>query len=308
MSNDDLSDHKADDRIALVTGANGGLGRWCVLGLAKAKVTVVLGCRSPERGQATVAWIRRRIPDARLEVLALDLATLSSVRESAERFVAQHDKLDILINNAGVMMLPAALTHDGFEQQFAINYLSHYALTAHLWPLLMASVEPRVVSVSSLMANQGHIRLGDLGGIRGYSRTQAYAQSKLACLLFARELSRRAQANNVVLISAAAHPGFANTGLQRRTGRANLGRVGEYAMLAANLAFAQPAQRGAIPLLEAALAPGLANGAYLGPSGPGELWGHRAKLARLPRAARDDEVAAELWDLSATLSGVQPPL
>jgi NAD(P)-dependent dehydrogenase (short-subunit alcohol dehydrogenase family) len=308
MPIDNISDLGPDDRIALVTGANGGLGRWCALGLAKQKVAVVLGCRSPERGQATIAWIRQQLPDARLEVLALDLATLASVGESAERFAKRHHKLDILINNAGVMMLPAAMTQDGFEQQFAINYLSHYALTAHLWPELMASTEPRVVSVSSLMANQGHIRLDDLGGIAGYRRTQAYAQSKLACLLFARELGRRAQANNVVLTSTAAHPGFANTGLQRRTGRANLGRIGEYAMLAANLAFAQPARRGAIPLLEAALDPALANGTYLGPSGPGELWGPKAKVARLPKAARDDQVAAELWDLSATLAGVQPPL
>ncbi len=301
----DLSPHH---RVALVTGANGGLGRWCSLGLARRGSVVVLGCRSLQRGQEAIDWIHQRVPGAELELLQIDLARLSSVRAAADELMERHPTLDTLVNNAGVMMLPRAMTEDGFEQQFGINYLAHYALTAHLFPVLMASDSPRVVSVASLVANQGRIELDDLQGLTRYGRSRAYAQSKLANLLFARELARRIDAQKLPMTSVAAHPGFENTGLQRRTGRANLGRIGEIAMTGANLLFAQTAERGAIPLIQAATDPLVTNGSYLGPNGFKELWGRQARPAQLPKTALDVHVASELWKISAAISGVGFPI
>jgi len=295
-------------KVALVTGANGGLGRWCSLGLAQRGSVVILGCRSAQRGQAAIDWIHQRVPAANLELLAMDLANLASVQEAAQELAERHHVLDVLVNNAGVMMLPRAMTVDGFEQQFGINYLAHYALTAQLFERLLASEAPRVVSVASLVANHGSVQLDDLQGLTHYGRSRAYAQSKLANLLFGKELARRAETKGLSLTSVIAHPGFANTGLQRRTGRANLGRVGEVAMIGANLLFAQSAERGAIPLIRAATDLTLDNGTYLGPDGLKELWGRKAAPAHVPKAALDEEVARELWEISATLSGVSFPL
>ncbi|WP_298212103.1 oxidoreductase [Ferrimicrobium sp.] len=295
-------------KVALVTGANGGLGRWCSLGLARLGAVVILGCRNARRGQAAIDWIHQQVPAARLELLTMDLANLSSVHEAAQELAERHQVLDILVNNAGVMMLPLAMTMDGFEQQFGINYLAHYALTALLFRRLMASDASRVVSVASIVANHGTIQLDDLQGLTSYGRSRAYAQSKLCNLLFGKELARRAAAQGLTLTSVIAHPGFANTGLQRRTGRANLGRVGEVAMIGANLLFAQSAERGAIPLIGAASDPTIDNGAYLGPNGFKELWGRKAALAHTPKAAHDEKLASELWELSAALCGVSFPI
>lgn len=294
--------------VALVTGANGGLGRWCSLGLARRGSIVILGCRNRERGQEVIDWIHRRVPASQLELLDIDLSKLSSVRAAAREVIERHPIVDTLVNNAGVMMLPRTMTEDGFEQQFGINYLAHYALTALLFDALIASDSPRVVSVSSLVANHGSIELDDLQGLTSYSRTRAYSQSKLANLIFARELARRIDSKELPMSSVAAHPGFANTGLQRRTGRANLGPIGEIAMIGANHLFAQTAERGAVPLVQAATDPLVKNGTYLGPDGFKELWGRQARPAQLPKKALDIDVASELWEISAALSGVSFPV
>jgi NAD(P)-dependent dehydrogenase (short-subunit alcohol dehydrogenase family) len=286
-------------RIAVITGANSGLGLVTARELARAGAQVVLGCRNAEKGRAAVAEIEGAVPGAAVELEALDLAALVSVREFAERFRSEHDGLDLLINNAGVMAPPRRVTADGFELQFGTNHLGHFALTERLLPAMEGREDARVVTLSSTAHKMGRIAFDNLNGDRRYFRWSAYGQSKLANLLFALELDRRLRARGSTVKSLAAHPGYAATNLQF----AAAPLVDRLVMKAGNLVVAQSDDMGALPQLYAATASGLQGGEYIGPDGIGEQRGH-PKIVKPNRAARDEDVARRLWQVSEELTGV----
>ena len=285
-------------KTAVVTGSTGGLGYETVLVLAKTGAEIILTGRDDRKGQLALEKISREVVGARIRYEHLDLASLASIADFAQRMQVRQS-LDLLINNAGVMALPRRqTTADGFEMQFGTNYLGHFALTARLMPLLRRSSGPRVVSVSSLAHRTGSIDFGDLQGTRLYSPWKAYGQSKLACLIFALELQRRSDAAGWNLTSDAAHPGFSRT---------NLFASGPGGLLSVATDFAAPffghsAADGARPILFAATSPQAKPGAYYGPGGFGELRGAPAPALIMPRA-RDAATAARLWDVSEKLTG-----
>jgi NAD(P)-dependent dehydrogenase (short-subunit alcohol dehydrogenase family) len=293
-------------RVAVVTGANSGLGLEAGRVLAQRGAHVVLAVRSAARGDAAAAAIRAGAPEARLEVMSLDLASLASVRDFARAVLAGHDRLDMLLNNAGVMAIPYRKTADGFEMQFGTNHLGHFALTGLLLPLILETPGARVVTVSSSAHLVGRIRFDDLNGERSYSKWGAYGQSKLANLLFAYELQRRLSAAGSGAISAAAHPGFANTDLQLVGPRMEGSRLGVQAMGLFNRLLAQSAPMGALPEIYAATSPAVRGGDYIGPDGFLEQWGFPKKVQSNARS-RDEDVAARLWVTSEQLTGVNYP-
>ncbi|SDT13725.1 SDR family oxidoreductase [Bradyrhizobium canariense] len=289
-------------KTAVITGATGGLGYETALALAGAGATVVLTGRNETKGRRALEEIRNKFPGARIAYEDLDLAKLASVADFAARFAATHDSLDLLINNAGVMALPKRQeTADGFEMQLGTNYLGHYALTAHLLPLLRRGNQPRVVNLSSLAHRSGTIDFDDLQGAKSYNPFKAYCQSKLAMLMFALELQRRSNAAGWGLLSNAAHPGYALTDLIANGpgSRGLLGRLGKILQPFAS----QSAAEGALPTLFAATSPQAEPGGYYGPNWFYELKGPPVP-AKIMRQARDAAVAARLWDVSAALTGV----
>jgi NAD(P)-dependent dehydrogenase (short-subunit alcohol dehydrogenase family) len=289
-------------KTAVVTGATGGLGYETALALARAGTEVVLTGRNDATGQNAIQKIRGRFPNAKVSYETLDLASLASVADFARRFSSAHASLDLLINNAGVMALPMRqVTSDGFEMQFGTNYLGHYALTAHLLPWLRRSDAPRVVNLSSLAHRVGAINFDDLQGARSYSPVKAYSQSKLAMLMFALELQRRSDAAGWGLMSNAAHPGYARTDLIAK-GPGTSGLMWQISKLLQPFA-SQSAAEGALPTLFAATSPEAKPAGYYGPNGFYELKGAPAPAKIMPRA-KDAVVAARLWDVSATLTGV----
>lgn len=288
-------------KLAVVTGATGGLGYQTAMRLAQAGAEVVLTGRNEAKGREAVSKIRNQFPDANISFEALDLANLASVADFAGRFATAHSSLDLLINNAGVMALPTRqTTADGFEMQFGTNYLGHYALTARLLPLLRRAHQPRVVSLSSIAHRMGFIQFSDLQGERFYSPWKAYNQSKLAMLMFALELQRRSDAAGWNLMSNASHPGWARTDLF--TNGPGFGLISFASQLAAPL-FSQSAESGALPTLFAATSPQAEGGGYYGPNGLNELRGPPAPARIMPQA-RDRAAAGKLWDVSQQLTAV----
>jgi NAD(P)-dependent dehydrogenase (short-subunit alcohol dehydrogenase family) len=294
-----------DGRSFVVTGANSGLGYESARALAAKGANVVLACRNTAKGDDAAAEIRRLHPDAAIEVRALDLSDLGSVRTFAEKLAADRDGLDVLVNNAGVMAIPLARTADGFEMQFGTNHLGHFALTGLLLPLLLARPSARVVTVSSQAHRTGKMRWDDLQWERSYRRWRAYGQAKLSNLLFAFELDRRAKAAGVDLTSAAAHPGYANTHLQQAGAAGS--KVREGVMSLGNKLLSQSAAQGALPQLYAATAPGVEGGSYFGPDGPFEQKGYPKPVGSTSRARNVDD-ARRLWQISEQLTGVTYPL
>jgi NAD(P)-dependent dehydrogenase (short-subunit alcohol dehydrogenase family) len=299
------------DKVAVITGATGGLGYETALALAGAGAEVVLTGRNADKGKAALANIRTAYPGAALSYETLDLASLASVKAFAERCAQHHRALDLLINNGGVMAPPTRYTTiDGFELQFATNYLSHYSLTAQLLPLLRKVSRPRVVNLSSILHRFGAaIRLDDLQWEKGYKARAAYGQSKLAMLMFALELQRHSDINGWGLMSNAAHPGYATTALQStgprmgRDGRAGL--VEKLGDLVAPFT-AHSAADGALPTLYAATSLDAKGGAYYGPTGFMELKGPVGE-ATVADTARDREASARLWSASEALTHVTWP-
>lgn len=291
-------------RVALVTGANSGLGFHVTRVLAGSGAHVILGCRDAPRATTAMEQIQATVPQASLELCVLDLADLDSVTRFSEEVSSRHARLDILVNNAGVMAVPTRhTTAQGHELQFGTNHLGHFALTARLFPLLREGDDARVVTVTSSLHRRGSIDFDDIDAERGYSRWRAYGNSKLANLLFAFELDRRLRATRNATISVAAHPGYAATELST-SGPGLDGRgVRVAAMEAVEQIFAQSAARGALPLLYAATAPDVAGGDYYAPRGILEWRGSPAK-ARATRRARDEKAAARLWELSSRITGV----
>ncbi|CAA9544196.1 MAG: hypothetical protein AVDCRST_MAG33-296 [uncultured Thermomicrobiales bacterium] len=287
-------------RFAVVTGANSGIGYEIAQGLASAGAEVVLAVRDMEKGETARQAIMAGNPAACVAVAELDVARLDSVARFAEGLIGEGRPVDLLVANAGIMAVPSReLTPDGFEVQFATNYLGHVALTGRLLPLLRAAEAPRVVTMSSLAAWIGRVDFANLQGERSYNPWRAYALSKLADLMFAREFDRRGRAAGWGVIGVAAHPGIVRTNLG--AGGAGGGMSGLPAKIPG---FSQSADRGAGPALFAATSPTVIGGGYYGPDGLFELTGGPAP-ARVPRQARDAAVASRLWEVSEGLTGVR---
>lgn len=293
-------------RTAVVTGA-AGLGFETARELARAGARVIIASRNPSTGAEAISRIQAETPPASIYFVRLELADLTSVRAFAARLRDQTETLDLLVNNAGVMSPRRRLeTVDGFELQLGVNYLGHFALTGLLRPLLSTSPQARVVTISSVAARRGHIDFSDLQAKRVYRPMAVYAQSKLACLMFALELQRRSQANGWKLASIAAHPGLARTNLlYSASGGPSLPRRALRGLL--GFLFQSPHQ-GALSQLFAATAPEAQGGAYYGPDGRAELNGFPDN-AIIPPTASDRAACARLWEISQELTGVSfgPP-
>jgi NAD(P)-dependent dehydrogenase (short-subunit alcohol dehydrogenase family) len=290
-------------RVAVVTGANSGLGLVVSRELARAGVRVVMGCRDATRGAQARDRLVAQVPAADVEVHSLDLASLASIRAFADRMHAEFPSLDLLVNNAGVMAIPRQETEDGFERQLGTNHLGHFALTGLLLPSLVGRADSRVVTVSSAAHKTGRINFDDLMSQRSYRKWLAYSQSKLANLLFAYELQRRLDAAGAETISVAAHPGYAATNLQQVGPTLQGSRIGALVMSIGNTLLAQTDEMGALPLLYAATAPDVRGGDYFGPDGIAESRGH-PKRVESTSSSKDAAVAARLWSVSEQLTGV----
>jgi NAD(P)-dependent dehydrogenase (short-subunit alcohol dehydrogenase family) len=289
-------------RVAVVTGANSGLGFETCRSLAQHGATVVPACRDEARGAAATDRLRETVPAARVEMALLDLADLDSVRSFAEEMRARHETLDILVNNAGVMAPPRRLTtKQGFELQFGTNHLGHFALTGLLLPLLLRAPDSRVVTVSSIAHESGHIDFDDLQHERHYTPYGGYSASKLANILFALELDRRLRHAGASAMSVGAHPGFASTNLQATGPFLGKKPIWSWVVLAGVRLLGQSAAHGAEPQLYAATAPGVEGGGYFGPTL--RIRGRAAPASMSPQA-RDGQVASQLWAVSKELTGV----
>jgi NAD(P)-dependent dehydrogenase (short-subunit alcohol dehydrogenase family) len=287
---------------AVVTGGNSGIGWHTALELARAGAGVILASRSEAKGRDAVERIRRDVPQANVRAETLDLASLESVRAFAAK-VGSEPRLDLLVNNAGVMAVPVRqTTPDGFELQFATNFLGPFALTGLLLPLLRRAPSPRVTTVSSGAANMGtrQINFDDLQWEKSYGPWKAYCQSKLADLMFALELGRRSAAAGLTLVSDAAHPGYARTNLQT-TGP---GRPLNLLEKTVEWIASQDAAHGALPTLRAATARDAVSGAYYAPDKMFQLNGDPV-LVPIPKPAQNDAAARQLWDVSERLTGVR---
>ena len=292
------------DRVAIVTGGNSGIGFEAAVVLAGRGAHVILACRDAGKAKTAVDAIRARHPAASVETQSLDLASLASVRAFADRVLAGQPRIDLLVNNAGVMAIPRRITADGFEMQLGTNHLGHFALTGLLLERLLATPAARVVTVSSSAHRPGSIHFDDLQLERRYRKWVAYAQSKLANLLFTYELDRRLRRVGASVESVAAHPGYAATNLQFTGARMENRPMLERFFMLGNRLLAQSAAMGALPTLYAAAVPGLAPGSYVGPDGFLEQRGHPTLVSTTP-AARDESMAAALWARSEELLGVR---
>jgi NAD(P)-dependent dehydrogenase (short-subunit alcohol dehydrogenase family) len=280
-------------RVAIVTGANTGIGFETAAALAAKNASVVMACRNRHKAEDAMERIRVRTPNAKLEFIELDLSSLASVERFAEAYRAGHERLDLLINNAGVMVPPLGQTEDGFELQFGCNHLGHFALTGRLLDLLEATPGARVVTVSSMAHRRGKMDFDNLNAEKGYNKMPAYGQSKLANLLFTFELQRRLEAKGSSAVATAAHPGWTGTDLQRHSAVIKF----------LNNFFAQTPPMGALPTLRAAVDPEAAGGDYYGPKGFYEMRGHPTKVGTTP-AAQNELDAGRLWEVSEKLTGV----
>jgi NAD(P)-dependent dehydrogenase (short-subunit alcohol dehydrogenase family) len=286
-------------KVAVVTGANSGIGMIAARELAKHGARVILACRNTEKGQAAATEIASAAPaGADVEVRELDLGNLESVRSFASG--VEDERLDLLVNNAGIMMPPRQTTADGFELQFGTNHLGHFALTALLLERLAAADAARVVTLSSIEHKSGKLDFDDLQAESGYSPRSAYQQSKLANAAFGIELDRRLRAAESPVVSVLAHPGYSDTNLQS-TGPTGPAKA---VMRIGNRLIAQSAERGALPTLYAATASDVQGGAYYGPDGFQELRGHPTRVEAIP-AAHDAESGRRLWEVSEQLTGVR---
>ena len=287
----------------LITGANSGIGYETARVLAQQGAHVILACRNEDKALAAMARIRQLYPRANLQFMALDLGNLQSVRDLAALFFEQYDTLDILINNAGVMWLPESRTVDGFESQLGTNHLGHFALTGLLLPALLNTPCARIVTVSSIAHRDGNLHFDDLWLQNGYGKQKAYAQSKLANLVFARELQRRLTQAGSSVLSLAAHPGVASTHLAvpgfEQGGNALLAKL----MALVTPLVAQSALKGALPTLYAATSHEAEGGEYYGPGGFYEAFGYPGK-ASSTRRSQNPDLGKRLWNVSEELTGI----
>ncbi len=281
-------------KVAIVTGSSSGIGLETARVLAGKNATTIVAVRNPEKGDNVVARIKMEYPSASVSFMVLDLADLESIRQFADAFCAQYDRLDLLINNAGVMVPPYSKTANGFELQMGTNHMGHFALTAHVMDLLFSTENARVVNVSSIAHKQGRINFDDLPWEqRTYKAMQAYSDSKIANLYFTYELAKKLEGNPDAPIVVAAHPGWTATDLQRHSGLFNF----------MNRFIAQDIAMGALPTLYAAVGPSVQSGDYYGPEGMIEFKGYPKKVSS-NKLSHDGAVATKLWDLSEESTGV----
>jgi NAD(P)-dependent dehydrogenase (short-subunit alcohol dehydrogenase family) len=294
-------------KTVVVTGGNSGIGFEAARQMARKGAHVILACRDAGRAAQAIEQIRTLQPSSSLEAMQLDLASLESVRRFAGDFAAKGVPLDVLCNNAGVMAIPRRTTAEGFEMQLGTNHLGHFALTGLLLQPLLAAPAARVVNVSSTAHKPGRIDFDDLHGEKGYRKWLAYAQSKLANLLFTYELQRRLEAADARAISVACHPGYSATNLQSVGPQMSGSRLAARLMDLGNRFFSQPAAMGALPTLYAATSPDARGGDYIGPDGFMENYGHPRKTRSTARS-HDRAVATRLWEVSEQLTSVHYPL
>ncbi|AFY37737.1 Protochlorophyllide reductase [[Leptolyngbya] sp. PCC 7376] len=285
-------------KTAIVTGSNTGLGYETALGLAKLGATVILACRNLEKAEAAKTKILSEVPSAAVSVMALDLNSLDSVRQFAADFRTQHQQLDLLINNAGIMFPPYTQTAEGFESQIGVNYLGHFLLTQLLIDLMPDTPDSRIVSLSSNAHKFGKLNFDDLQSEKNYSATAAYGQSKLACLMFADELQRRLAASGKQKISVAAHPGVAQTELARHMPGWLVWIMG----FTVAPFITHPVDQAALPTLMAAIASDVKGGEYFGPQGTAEMTGKPGRAEKASHAL-DQDAATKLWQVSEQLTG-----
>lgn len=296
------SDHVPNQsgRTIMVTGANAGLGFETAKVLAGKGARVLMACRSEERAKKAIKAIKSEYPDAELKFIQLDQADLGSVKNAAHQVLGEK-RLDVLINNAGIMGPPYELTKDGFESQFGVNHLATFALTSHLLPKLQETKKSRIVVTSSLAHKGGKIHFQDINAERRYSSWERYAQSKLANIVHATELDRRLRNSGSETIATCCHPGIASTELAR-----HLPAAAQIFMPLVSL-FLNTAAQGAWATLAAAVGKGAVGGGYYGPKGLGEWTGKVGEASRT-RRSRDIELGSKLWELSADLTGVDPEI
>ncbi len=289
-------------KTVLITGANSGIGFQTARELARHGAHVLMGVRDLSKGEAARKKIVAEQPGAQVELVALDIASVASIRGFAGEFSASGTRLDVLVNNAGVMALPKReQTPDGFERQFGTNHLGHFALTGLLMPALLAAPAPRVVTVASLAHRNGKMEWDNLQGEKSYTPWGAYNSSKLANILFARELDRRAREKGSKLLSVAVHPGVSTTNISNYGTdlKTTLFRLfGRF--------FVQNDEMGALPTLYAATAAEVHGGEYIGPDGRGEMGGYPKVVQPRPQAL-DEQAGRRLWDVSEQLTGVVYP-
>ena len=290
-------------RTVLITGASSGIGWEAARALARKGAHVILACRSESKGQESIAHIGEHQPTGTTELLLMDLADLDSVAAGVEKLRANHDRIDVLINNAGVMATPNQRTKQGFEMQFGTNHLGHFALTGQIIDLLTGTAGSRVVNISSQGHRMGRMRWDDLQWEKKYSAWPAYGQSKLANLLFTYELQRRLEAANVPTIAVAAHPGYARTHLGHEKAEGIVGWISHHGRPLVDRFFSQTAAMGALPTLRAGFDPGVKGGDYYGPSGFGEQRGFPKKVDSNKRSKNVDD-AKRLWTESEKLTGI----
>ena len=287
----------------IVTGGSSGIGLEAAKVLAVKGAAVTLAVRNVAKAKRTIEKFRSENPDAAMTVMHLDLADLISIKDFADQYRSIHDHLHILINNAGVMIPPYRKTKDGFESQFGTNHLGHFALTAHLIPLVLATPLSRIIITSSLAARNGKIHFDNLNGSRGYNPMEFYRQSKLANLLFAIELQHRLGRAGTSTISVACHPGISVSNILSR----GSGKEANQLLKKMMRIVAQPAHKGALPTLYAATNPDLKGGEYIGPDGPGNRRGNPVQTSDATKLFKT-EIAVRLWEVSEDLTGVKYPV
>lgn len=283
-----------DGKVVVVTGANSGIGYETARMLAHKGAATILACRSQQKGETAVTQIQNEQPRGTAVLMPLDLSDLAAVRAFVAEFNGRYDQLDLLINNAGIMIPPYGKTADGFELQFGVNHLGHFALTGLLLDKILATPDSRIITVSSIMHKRGQINFADLNSEQEYNRERAYGQSKLANLLFTYELQRKLVTNGHATIAAAAHPGWTATNLQRNSGF----------IVFFNQFLAQKPLMGALPTLRAATDPAVQGGDYYGPTRRFEMVGYPQKVNSNGRS-HDTAVAAKLWAISEEMTGVR---
>jgi NAD(P)-dependent dehydrogenase (short-subunit alcohol dehydrogenase family) len=304
-----MSHWTADDipsqagKTAVITGANSGIGYHTALELARKGASVVLACRNPAKAQDALSRLKASVPGAKAELAALDLSSLKSVREFGTSYAARGVPLDLLINNAGIMApLTRKVSPDGFEIQMATNHLGHFLLTSLLLPALMRAPAPRVVTVASIAHRRGKINFDDLMSERRYVPWSTYASTKLANLLFAFELQRRADKSGVKLLSVAAHPGIARTQIIENGLGGGKSTILTKVLRVLGAFTSHSEEAGALPTLYAAVMPDAVPGGYYGPDGFLEMTGFPVRVDSRPQS-KDPAAAARLWDVSLALTG-----
>jgi NAD(P)-dependent dehydrogenase (short-subunit alcohol dehydrogenase family) len=284
-------------KIAIVTGANTGLGKEITIGLARKEVKVIMACRNIKKAEEAKTGIIKAVPNADIEIMELDLSSLKSVRNFAKSYCDKYKQLNFLIENAGIMIPPFQKTEDGFESQMGVNYFSHFLLTNLLMPTLNKTKGARIATTSSKAHEKGVINFDNLNSEMSYSKMGAYSQSKLACLMFAYELQRRLTKAGSHVIAVSSHPGISNTNLFD-----NIPKFARVLMTPFLPFFTHSPEKAALPMLYAVLGKDVKGGDYFGPTGFNGMKGEPGKVKSKPQS-EDKEVAKRLWEVSEKLTG-----